>query len=64
MQNVYSEFLSDRLQELDPDEIPKDYKNAVEKNRKSNQKPLLKEKSNLMTKCCIDQNFIRYFYEN
>ena len=62
MQNVYSEFLSDRLQELDADEIPKDYKNAVEKNIKSN-KTLAQRKIKFDDKVLHRSKLIRYFYE-
>ncbi len=60
--NVYSEFLSDRLKEFDSDEIPKEYRNVVERNIITN-KTLSQRKIKFDDKVLHRSKIIRYFYE-
>ena len=60
--NVYSEFLSDRLKEFDSNEIPKEYRNVVERNIITN-KTLSQRKIKFDDKVLHRSKIIRYFYE-
>ena len=60
--NVYTDFLSDRLMELDIDEIPENYLSTVEKNIVSN-KDFNQQKIKFDDKTLHRSKLIRYFYE-
>ncbi len=62
LSNIYSTFLSDRLKELDNDEIPENYKNVVERNIVSNQ-TINQKKIKFDDKVLHRSKLIRYFYE-
>ena len=60
--NIYTEFLSDRLKEIDKKEIPKNYLAAVEKNIVSSQS-FNQKKIKFDDKTLHRSKLIRYFYE-
>ena len=60
--NIYTEFLSDRLKEIDKKEIPKNYLAVVEKNIVSSQS-LNQKKIKFDDKTLHRSKLIRYFYE-
>ena len=60
--NVYNEFLSDRLKELNTAEIPDNYLNIVERNIITN-KNLNQQKIKYDDKTLHRSKLIRYFYE-
>ena len=62
LSNLYTEFLSDRLKELDITEIPEEYLNTVEKNIVSI-KSLNQQKIKFDDKTLHRSKLIRYFYE-
>ena len=62
LSNVYNNFLSDRLQELDKDKIPENYINAVEESIVSNRK-INQKKIKFDDKVLHRSKLIRYFYE-
>ena len=62
LSNLYTEFLSDRLKELDITEIPEEYLNTVEKNIVSI-KSLNQQKIKFDDKTLNRSKLIRYFYE-
>ena len=62
LSNVYTEFLSDRLEEFEVSEIPENYLNIVERNIVSN-KSLNKQKIKFDDKTLHKSKLIRYFYE-
>ncbi|MAH89965.1 MAG: hypothetical protein CMI78_01800 [Candidatus Pelagibacter sp.] len=62
LSNVYTEFLSDRLEEFDLNEIPENYLNIVERNIVSN-KNLNQQKIKFDDKTLHRSKLIRYFYE-
>ena len=62
LSNVYSEFLSDKLEELDTNEIPKDYLSTVEKNIVSI-KNINQQKIKFDDKTLHRSKLMRYFYE-
>ena len=59
--NIYTEFLSDRLKEIDKKEIPKNYLAAVEKNIVSSQS--FNQKKIKFDDKIYTVKLIRYFYE-
>ncbi len=61
--NLYTEYLSDRLAELDIDEIPENYLSTVEKNIVSN-KDFNQQKIKFDDKTLHRSKLIRYFYED
>ena len=63
LSNVYTEFLSDRLKELDTSEIPSNYLSAVETNIISNES-INQQKIKFDDKTLHKSKLIRYFYEN
>ena len=62
LSNVYNEFLSDRLKELNTAEIPDNYLNIVERNIVTN-KNLNQQKIKYDDKTLHRSKLIRYFYE-
>ena len=62
LSNVYTEFLSDRLEEFEVSEIPENYLNIVERNIVSN-KSLNQQKIKFDDKTLHKSKLIRYFYE-
>ncbi len=60
--NIYTTFLSDKLQELNEDEIPENYKSIVERHIISNQN-LNQKKIKFDDKTLHRSKLIRYFYE-
>ena len=60
--NIYTTFLSDKLQELNEDEIPENYKSIVERHIVSNQN-LNQKKIKFDDKTLHRSKLIRYFYE-
>ena len=62
LSNIYTEFLSDKLEEFDVTEIPKEYLNTVEKNIVSN-KSINQLKIKFDDKTLHKSKLIRYFYE-
>ena len=62
LSNLYSEYLSDRLKELDIKKIPKEYQSVVERNIISN-KSLTQRKIKFDDKILHRSKLIRYFYE-
>ena len=62
LSNVYTKFLSDRLQEFELSKIPEDYLNIVEKNIVSNEN-LNQQKIKFDDKTLHRSKLIRYFYE-
>ena len=62
LSNVYTEFLSDRLEEFEVNEIPENYLNIVERNIVSN-KSLNQQKIKFDDKTLHRSKLIRYFYE-
>ena len=62
LSNIYTEFLSDRLEEINISEIPKDYLSTVERNIVS-KKNLNQQKIKFDDKVLHRSKLIRYFYE-
>ena len=62
LSNIYTEFLSDRLEEINISEIPKDYLSTVERNIVS-KKNLNKQKIKFDDKVLHRSKLVRYFYE-
>ncbi len=62
LSNIYTEFLSDKLEEFDVAEIPKEYLNIVEKNIISN-KSINQQKIKFDDKTLHKSKLVRYFYE-
>ena len=62
LSNIYTEFLSDRLKEIDKKDIPKDYLSTVEKNIVSI-KGFDQKKIKFDDKTLHRSKLIRYFYE-
>ncbi len=62
LSNVYTKFLSDRLEEFQVNEIPENYLNIVERNIVSN-KSLNQQKIKFDDKTLHRSKLIRYFYE-
>ena len=62
LSNIYTEFLSDKLKELELSEIPENYLSTVEKNIISNQS-LNQQKIKFDDKTLHRSKLIRYFYE-
>ena len=62
LSNVYTKFLSDRLEEFEVNEIPENYLNIVERNIVSN-KSLNQQKIKFDDKTLHRSKLIRYFYE-
>ena len=60
--NIYTEFLSDRLKEIDKKEIPKNYLSTVEKNIVSKEN-FNQKKIKFDDKTLHKSKLIRYFYE-
>ena len=62
LSNIYTEFLSNKLEEFDVAEIPKEYLNIVEKNIISN-KSINQQKIKFDDKTLHKSKLVRYFYE-
>ncbi len=62
LSNIYTMFLSDRLEELEKDEIPEDYASIIERNIISN-KTFNQKKIKFDDKILHRSKLIRYFYE-
>tara|TARA_B100001057_G_scaffold454053_1_gene499485 strand:- start:3538 stop:5268 length:1731 start_codon:yes stop_codon:yes gene_type:complete len=62
LSNVYTEFLSDRLKEIEISEIPKEYLSSVDKNILSNGS-VNQQKIKFDDKTLHKSKLIRYFYE-
>ena len=62
LSNIYTEFLSDRLEEINISEIPKDYLSTVERNIVS-KKNLNQQKIKFDDKVLHRSKLVRYFYE-
>ena len=62
MTNIYTNFLSDRLKEIDEKEIPKNYLSTVEKNIVSKEN-INQRKIKFDDKTLHKSKLIRYFYE-
>ena len=62
LSNIYTMFLSDRLEELKKDEIPEDYASIIERNIISN-KTFNQKKIKFDDKILHRSKLIRYFYE-
>ena len=62
LSNIYTKFLSDKLMELDKEEIPKEYVNAIDRNIILDDS-LTKRKIKFDDKVLHRSKLIRYFYE-
>ncbi len=62
LSNIYTEFLSNKLEEFDVAEIPKEYLNIVEKNIISN-KSINQQKIKFDDKTLHKSKLVKYFYE-
>ncbi len=62
LSNIYTNFLSDKLLELDEDDIPKEYVNVVDRNIISEEN-FTKRKIKFNDKVLHRSKLIRYFYE-